>query len=67
MATKADNSSDSEVEFLESVEQTQNLSSSSPPPIQTIFKSVEKSNINRNIKADILKFLHDAIDAKTKL
>ena len=67
MSTEADYSSDSEVEFLESVEQTQNLSSSSPPPIQTIFESVQKSNINQNIKADIIKFLNEAVDAKTKL
>ena len=67
MSAEADNSSDSEVEFLDSVDQTQNQSSSSPPPIQTLFESVQKSNINRNIKADIIKFLNEAVDAKTKL
>ena len=67
MSTEADNSSESEVEFLETVEQTENLSSSSPPPIQTIFESIQKSNINRNIKADIIKFFNEAVDAKTKL
>ena len=67
MSAEADNSSDSEVDFLDSVDQTQNQSSSSPPPIQTFFESVQKSNINRNIKADIIQFLNEAVDAKTKL